>query len=378
MRGLPALLALLLLCGVGLAGCSGGKGPTGSGGDRCDLEPVLCDPQHYLANHHCIQNDVRPRIYAPDTPGPDSVADPWLQGDWWTYRLTLNGQSRETTLVYYEDIDFDSGGRAQHYLVGTSSFDEAFDHALFSVNPMLGRIHRTLYSPHESGLHADMFNFPLCEGATWVTGFYATTFDLTARRTTLDLPGGRSDPLGFTMSGASADGSTLRHTYSPEAQWFTRIELARADGLQVDMQLLDFGSGKTGKYHFLRSQQDEVLDLAAIGNTPAIVGRSDGGEGPYTSIGVWAEAQRQGNGKVEILLRDPTGTVRACLGFPGQGPTGGLRAGCIDASGGQQLKLQVPYSAGEWSVSVDRPLLGGTTVSGQMRIVSIYDRSGTV
>jgi hypothetical protein len=66
------------------------------------------------------------------------------------------------------------------------------------------------------------------------------------------------------------------------------------------------------------------------------------------------------------------------LGFAGQGLTGGLSAGCIDASGGQQLKVQVPYSAGEWTVAVERPILGGTTVSGQMRIVSIYDRSGTV
>lgn len=369
-----ALAVLLLVSSVALAGCGDSSDPPAPESD-CTLEPVLCDPEHYLASHHCIVNDVRPRVYAPDTPGPDSSADPWKQGDWWTYRLTIDGAARETTLVYYEDIDFDSGGRAQHYLVGTSSPDEALDHALFSVNPMLGRIHRTLYSPHESGLHADMFNFPLCEGATWVSGFYDTTFDLAARQTALDLPRGQMDPLGFSIDGTSGDGSTLRHTYSPSAKWFTRIDLARADGLSVRMELLDFGSGKTGTYHFLRAQQDEVLDLAAI-TDPVVVGRTDGGEGPYNTLGIWVDAQRSaGNGRVEIHLRNPAGQSVACVGFDGQG------LGGDSPCPASPLKVQVPYQAGEWTVTVDRPLgaLDSTTqVAGEMRVVSIYDRSGSV
>src|SRR5688572_1599581 len=113
-----ASAVLLLLAGVALAGCGDSQAPAPPAEEECTLEPVLCDPEHYLARHHCIVNDVRPRVYAPDTPGPDSAADPWVQGDWWTYRLTIDGVAHETTLVYYEDIDFDSGGRAQHYLVG--------------------------------------------------------------------------------------------------------------------------------------------------------------------------------------------------------------------------------------------------------------------
>ncbi|HJQ93765.1 MAG TPA: hypothetical protein VJ874_05720 [Candidatus Thermoplasmatota archaeon] len=370
-----SLALLVLLSSLALAGCGGKDGGGHPATDDCELEPVLCDPENYLASHHCIANDVRPRVYAPDTPGPDTAASPWNAGDWWTYRLTIGGRSHETTLVYYEDTDFDSGGRAQHYLVGTSSPEEALDHALFSVNPMLGRIHRTLYSPHESGLHADMFNFPLCDGATWVTGFYGTTFDLVARQGPLDLPRGGTDPLGFVITGASGDGSSLLHTYSPQAKWFTRVQLDRADGLELDMELLDHGSGKTGTYHFLRAQQDEVLDLAAI-DDPIVVGREDGGEGPYTTLGVWIDAQRTaGSGRIEVHLRNPAGQSMACVGFDGQG------LGGDSPCPGAPLKAQVPYQAGEWTVTVDRPLGaldGSTQVGGQMRIVSIYDRSGTV
>jgi hypothetical protein len=376
MAGLRLVVAgLLLLSSLALAGCGEATDGAPPAEEGCTLEPVLCDPEHYLANHHCIVNDVRPRVYAPDTPGPDTVADPWKQGDWWTYRLSIDGEAHETTLVYYEDIDFDSGGNAQHYLVGTASPQEALDHALFSVNPMLGRIHRTLYSPHESGLHADMFNFPLCDGATWVTGFYGTTFDLVARQGPLGLPRGGSDGLGFTITGASGDGSILLHTYSPQAKWFTRVQLDRADGLKLDMELLDYGSDKAGTYHFLRAQEDEILDLAAI-TDPVLVGRTDGGEGPYTTIGVWIDAQRTaGSGRVEVHLRNPAGQSVACVGFDGNGIGGD--SPCPAAP----LKTQVPYQAGDWSVAVDRQfgaLDSGTQVGGEMRIVSIYDRSGSV
>ena len=380
MTRVRLLAVTALLLAVGLAGCSGDRGGGNGGGanggqEECDLEPVLCDPQHYLANHPCIKGDVRPRVYAPDTPGPDAEAHPWKAGDWWTYRLTVDGASHESTLVYYDDADF-AQGVPQHYLVGTSDPNEALDHALFSVNPMLGRIHRTLYSPHESGLHADMFNFPLCEGATWTSEFYATTFEMEAALTGLALPGGAPDGLGFTIAGTSADGSTLTHTFSPAAKWFTHIDLDRADGLKVDMELLDFGGGRSGTYHFLRAQQDEVLDVAAIPASGVPVGREDGGEGPYTTVGVWIDARRTaGSGRVEVHLRNPAGNSVACVGFDGPGVGG--ESPC--AAG--PLKLQAPYQAGEWTATVERPLGAidqSTQVAGEMRVVSIYDRSGTV
>lgn len=365
---------MLLLVLTAFAGCAdkeGGEG-AGSGEDKCTLEPVLCDPDSYLANHHCIANDIHPRIYAPDTPGPDSQADPWQLGDYWTYEVRADDRTFTSTLVYYEDIDF-ANDAPQHYLVGAASRDEAFEHALLSINPMLGRIHRTLYSPHESGVHADMFNFPLCEGATWVTSFYDTTFDLKARLTPLELRDGTQDPMGFTIDGTSGDGSRLTHTYSPTVKWFTKIDLQRADGLRLQMDLIETGSGKTGEYYFLRAQQDEVLDVARIQRT-ITVPRADGGEGPYQFLGVAMDVQRTGGtGWIQVHLRDPSGASRACVGFAG----GVLPA--PSACPASPLTAQVPYTSGDWTVTVD--VQAGdfaTKATGTVRIVSIYDRSGTV
>jgi hypothetical protein len=380
---MPAILTFGMLRGLGpvsllafafLAGCAGSPdGAERVDAEDCELEPVLCDPSHYLAGHHCITNNVHPRIYAPDTPGPDSEPDPWRQGDYWEYDLTVDGDTEATSLVYYDDADF-SGGRAEHYMVGVPNREEALDHALFSINPMLGRIHRSLYSPHESGVHADMFYFPLCEGSTWTTTFYDTRFDLRAERATLELPDGQADTNGFVISGEASDGSKLRHTYSPIAKWFTEIQVELDGGTEVSMVLTDFGDGRNGRMEFLRAQNDETVEIADVGADGTDVVREEGGEGEYDFLGLWLDVQRtSGDGRVEVHLRNPAGASAACVGFAGSGPTGGTEC----PSG--PLKLELPWQPGVWTVTVERDLLDpDAQVAGTARIVDIYDRGGTV
>lgn len=367
---LRAVLPILVLGLTALAGCGSpsNKPPTSD----CELEPVLCDPEHYLATHHCIANDIRPRIYAPDTPGPDTPAAPWVQGAYWTYRLTVGSSSQSSTLVYYDDADFINGQPA-HYLVGTSTRAEALDHAFYSTNPMLGRIHRSLYSPHERGVHADMFHFPLCAGSTWTTNFYGKTFDLTATPQTIPIPSGQ-DPLGFSITGTANDGASLRLFYSPQVKWFSDLELHRTDGPDVRMLLEATGTGRTGRYEFLRAQQDEIVDLAKVAADGTTVTRENGGEGPYDSIGLLLEARRStGNGKVEVHVRDPAGTSRACVGFAGSGLTG------TTTCPAGPLKIEVPYVEGDWKITVEKGLLDSATqVQGEALLVSLYDRGGNV
>ncbi len=362
-----ALLVFSLMAATMLAGCADEKPDA----DDCDDDIVLCNPDQYYGDHYCEKNDVRPRVYAPDTQGPDTPADPWVLGDSWTYSLEINGEDLgETQLIYY-DIQ-DSGA---HYMVGTPTREEALQHALFSTNPVIGRVHKTLYSPHESGAHADMFNFPLCSGNQWSDLFFDTPFTFTATPQLATLPDGRVDALAFRIDGTAEDGSTVTHTYSPMAKWFTFINLDRADGTTVTMQLTDVASGYEGTAYFLRGQRDAIVPIPLPDADAGRVPRDDIAAG-YDTIGIWIDAQRTaGDGRYEISLQAPgTGATVACAGFDGSGLQGNTECPA------PPVLVEVPFEAGEWRVSAGGGLLGddGTRVEGEVRLVSIQDRSCTV
>ncbi len=364
-----ARLATALLLLVPLAGCFGGDSPAPEPVAPAEEEPPLTIEQFEDPNHYCVVNGFRDRVHAPDLEG-----NPWELGQWWTYDLQLGDAAPSTTkLVYYGDQD-----QGAHYMVGTPTRDEALVHALFSTNPMIGRIHAALYSPHESGDHADMFHFPLCEGSTWSTVFFGETFTLTAAKAMLDLPQPVGRSPGFIINGTSNAGSQLTLTYSLPAQWFTLIDLRRADDASqnVLMQLKELGNGYAGEAFFLRGQQDFVMALGGSllpRNETALV-RDDGKDGLYDTLGIYLSLARTGgSGEFMLELVDPSGTTQ-------------INASIGDLSGQDQVELllEIPYQSGTWTVRQTLlPPTEGTLpqlfeYTGQLRVVSIYDRSGSV
>lgn len=347
------ILAATALVTVIFAGCSEPAEP-----EVDDPDAVLKDPDAFYADHYCIKNGLD-YITAPDANG-----FPWQVGDWWEYSLNVDGEKLgKTKLIYYEDQDFNSAGVPQHYMVGTPTREEALQHALFGNNPVIGRIHRVLYSPHENGDHADMFNFPLCPGNTWTTNFYGTAFTYKVAKSG-DL---------FTMTGTASDGSTASHTFDPETKWFTKIQVDRADGFKVRMDLTGAGSGNLGDAFFLRGQQDEIIDVAKI-NGDLLLPREDGKEGPYDTIGLVMDLERTaGANRVELHLRNPAGVSMACVGFDG-GPLSGGETSCQEPG----IVKEIDFEAGNWELEIVQGGLGGATVAGEVRVVSIYDRSSTI
>ncbi len=366
MQPVPRFLVAALLVAVVFSGCVD-RGTDKDPEPECE-DAALCDLDKFLADHHCVKNDL-PRVYAPDVPNTAGQIDPWVQGDWWEYSLRFDGKDHGKSKLVYYDIQ-DNGA---HYMVGTPTFEEALDHAVLSTNPVIGRVHKTLYSPHESGSHADMFNFPLCEGLTWKDTFFATSFTFTARATTLTLPGGATD-AGFTITGTAADGSKIVHTYSPKAKWFTKIDLDRADGFSVDMDMTGYGKGATGDAYFLRGQQDEALPIARTATTKSnFVERGSGGEGSYDYLGASLDFKREaGNGKVELQLIGPDGAQYACVGLAGSGFGGATQCPA------PPMVVSAPFQEGRWEVRLAMPVVPGTEASADVIVASIYDRSGTV
>lgn len=344
---------------VGLAGCAGpgvdedaGPSPTPTPDEQAieDFE----DPDHF-----CVRTGAE-RAHAPDLAGR-----PWQIGQYWDYALEVDDRAEEVVrMVFYEERDM-----GQHYMVGSESREHALEKTVFGVNPMLGRIHRAMYAPHESGDHADMFHFPLCDGSTWRTTFYGEAFDLRAEAADVELPGLGAVP-GFVIRGTADSGSTLEHTYSLDAQWFTRLHLERADGGVVRMDLQGLGDGYTGEAHFLRGQQDVVLEVEDVmGLEETVVAREDGGEGPYDLVAVHVDLQAEGTGHARVTLQAPNGTTMWSVDL---GTLGQERV---------ERLLELPYAAGDWTLlQVQGPpaLPEAVTVQGAIRVVSVYDRGGEV
>lgn len=376
---------VFLLTSVVLAGCSETDAPPAApvtsteclqqglilnaAGDACE-EPPFEIRQFEDPNHHCVVTRQADRVHAPDL-----VGNPWILGQSWTYRLTIDGENLGTTqLVYYDDQDFASGVPL-HYMVGTPTREEALRHAVFGENPMIGRVHRVLYSPHESGDHADMFHFPLCEGSTWQTVFYGESFTLTAQNATLDLPSGRDQ--GFLIEGSSEEGGTLRLSYSPEAQWFTFIDLERADGSTVQLELEATSQGYTGNAFFLRGQQDAFRLLQGEAVVPNLmagiasdtISRDDGGAGPYDTIAVHVVFGLSGQGVAQFSITAPDGTEAWSASHdPSTGTTFA------------EALFEVPYQAGDWSLDLQGVAVDPAAGSffSHVTMVSVYDRSGSV
>jgi hypothetical protein len=382
------LFAVFLLVTITVAGCAGKEkidepGPTSAecleqglilgseGGKVACIEPPFVIEQFEDANHYCVVNQQRDRVHAPDL-----VGNPWTLGQFWNFRLVVDGDDLGVTkLVYYADQDF-SGDVPQHYMVGTPTREEALHHALNGENPMIGRVHRVLYSPHESGDHADMFHFPLCAGSEWTTKFYGETFTLNAQAANITVPGKGQSP-GFLIQGTSSEGGKLSLSYSPEAQWFTFINLTRADGGTVLMNLEEVGQGYRGDAFFLRGQQDEFTFMSGTAPaTPAMaaletmtINREDGGDGPYDTIGLDFVYGLQGAGAMRFEIVDPTGAVAF---------TDDVTATSGSNFSGQVL--EIPYQAGDWTISLTGagadPELA--FVFAHLNMVSIYDRSASV
>lgn len=360
-----AVAMALIMCAVTLAGCTKPEEP-----GLQDPDDVLDDPDTFYSSHYCVQNDVEPRVLAPDAAGT-----PWVLGDWWEYSLKIDGEALPPTrLIYYSDQDFSSSGVPQHYMVGTPTREEALHHAVFSTNPVIGRVHRLLYSPHEQGDHADMFHFPLCDGSTWKPSslYFGEQYAFEAEQRSIALPSG-SDPLGFRITGTSPEGGRVVHTFSPEAKWFTMIDVEGSDGTDVEMRLTAKGSGATGDAFFLRGQQDEIVDLAEVSGTQAVQ-RGDGRDGAYGALGIYMDlASKQGDQRVEVYVDSPSGTVAQCVGRPGTGVVP-LQTSCDPGP----LLFEVPYEAGEWQVRIESSGIQAPDITGEVRMVSIYDRSCAV
>lgn len=241
---------------------------------------------------------------APPPPPPDEpyrAAAPWWQvGDAYTVRVERAGQAPTT----YRMVNFWNDTETQHFWLGVADRRQALDHALFDTNPFLGRVHHNILTPHEKGMHAAMYQFPLEDGKAWSGFFFGRNWAFRVGEARFATPLGQD--RGFLVEGSATDGSGHRiaYTYSPKLRWFHDLEERDASGATLlQARVVAFERGATGTYHFLRGRD--------FYKGPSLGGTHDERfevQEEVDALAFYVRARAQG--PLEVQLLDPQGQVR--------------------------------------------------------------------
>lgn len=318
------LSLLVLLVAVGLAGCTQTPGP-GTDGDGPTDPRVMTLPV-------------------------------WELGEWWTFEIQVPGFDDETVrMVYAWDKDNYMETRGWKHMMLGGPRDHAVFHAVFDINPFLGRIHSDVLSPHEDGLHSSIFDFPLePPGETWeekpnqVFFGKSRSFESTYSES-VPAPGGST--AGYEIVATADDGSTVTYNYVPDVKWFTRMEVTDANGDRVvKLTLQDHGFDAAEKAYFVRPRVLKTIDRDVDTGfdqqeTFNVYQGGDYGDFEYLAIGI--RVSPQGDvGNVDISISDPDGTERRSVSVQSDQGTTERLIEIMPASGNS-------VKPGDWTVSID-------------------------
>lgn len=272
-------------------------------------------------------------------PGPETpIQAPWWNvGESWTVTFEREGQpARTTTLVNFANGSWDP----DHFWLGVRERDEALRHVFFEDNPFLGRIHWILLAPHEKGMHAAMYKWPLQDGATWQTGRLLGTQDVVVRAQEREVG-------TFAIAGSNGNGVQLRYDYDPEVRWFRELSIVDDGRTLLHATVTDHReSGASGTYHFLRGRDYLDSDGGSTGQSEPFTVVDEGA----TSIAFLLDVQTRGPSSIEFVAPDGEVWHREAL------PTGGA----------SDRIVEVPKAppAGEWRLRYVGTVEGSILVRG--------------
>lgn len=320
------------------------------------------------------------RIGSDDDPGRYV---PWTLSEYWTWDMEIRGFDRFDTvkLVYYDKV-------GPEYLVGTPSEDEALYHAVFSVNPILGRVHEDLLSPHEKGLHAAMFPFEgrdssIRDGDTWSTRFYETLLQFEATYSDA-VPTPTGPRPGFLIRGENPEGGlTVEHNYVAESKWFTHLKVTDRAGVRFELALVDHGTGYSGPAHFIRAtdlfhdtmtSQGALLSASSGFDVTTAQVADDRVEGFAISTDI-----ETGFGDATLQIIDPDGEVIYQRSYSqGDDVAGEFNIEVVypeDGKSSKPLGERPNFAAGRYELRLD---FASRDAQAEVHIVGIQDHSGRV
>ncbi len=235
--------ALLLVLVMGLAGCSGGSGS----GDDGDATPTTPRPDVEIS-----------------APLPD-----WQIGQGWTYVVDVPGQRTQTFTMMVADQ------RDGLWVVGSDDRTQALHHAVYSTNPVLGRIGTETLSPFQDGEPVSMYRFPLTDGKQWSAAFFGESMafrsDFVGDILLQPSLGLGTFAEGFRVSASGPSGTTVLYDYVEPARWFTSFEVRDTNGSRViRLDLVDIAEAYTSPYHFFRGEDLLVATRVSEAGAPVV------------------------------------------------------------------------------------------------------------
>lgn len=309
----PLALALSLL----LAGCTGTPPDDGDGHDDDHATPPA---------------------------GPGIPAPWWDPGEWWTLVLSRDGGPPAT----YRMAHYLNDSATRHFWLGVPDRAQALDHALFDTNPFLGRMHWEILAPHETGQHADMYNFPMEAGERWQGFLLGGDWSFTSRV---------DDEGRLWVDATGSTGHHLTYDYDEENRWFSTLTRTDETGVKVlEARITDHGFGATGTYWFLRGRDFYRGPETGSGTHDETFSVDE----EVDKLAIHIDVTTSGTARLDIL--DPSGqTVEEVTLATGGSTT-------------KTVEIPDPIPQGTWTA---RYVLTGT-LEGEVFSIGLLESSGTL
>lgn len=240
----------------------------------------------------------------------------WVLGQGWAYTVEVPGEpTRKFNMLVAEE-------RGDLWVVASNDRTQAIHHAVYSTNPVLGRIGKQTLSPFQDGQAVQMYQFPLVDGKSWrakffgedktFTATYAGDIDVRAVNAKHNL-GTHSE--GFRITAQGSGGQKVLYDHVEAAGWFTSFEVLDAAGeREIKLTLTDIISGYKGNYYFFRGEDALVqteTHQANSGLTPRTLQApiADGFDDQVALGIVFTGAASTIPPSANVTLKDPAGAT---------------------------------------------------------------------
>lgn len=220
----------------------------------------------------------------------------WDVGSYWVVDIQRSTGPKESFRLVY----FWNDTTTEHFWLGVADRNQARDMALHDDNPLLGRIHHNLLTPHEKGVHAHgLYTFPVEPGDSFSGIAFGRTWQIEASA------GATAGQLLF--AGTATDRATIAYDYSPATEWFSFIEVKGASGAtELRIDVTEHGKGQSGTFYFLRGR--DYYAATNPGGTKDETFEVKKEEAAHKSLAIELKGTTSGPLKFDVL--DPDGTTR--------------------------------------------------------------------